>query len=136
MVALIALAHGTSQDSTATYNIVWVLIGVATLVGFGIGAVRWIRNQGKADAERTSAEAEVRRRLDVQDSALARLETAIKPNGLDSQELGDIAKRTENKVDALVLKLDATVTKLDKHIGAAEIEEREIWREIHKKADK
>lgn len=98
-----------------TYLLVYVVIGAATLIGFAVAAARWLRRQGAAEA-----------RLNVR---LDTLERALKPNGLDTDQIGDMVKRTENKVDAIT-------SKLDQHIGASDQVHRELWRAVRSKEDK
>jgi hypothetical protein len=136
MVALIAAAHPSDQVANATYLWLWVLVGALTLIGSGIGAVRWLRNQGRADGERAAEAAEVKRILSEQGAMLKRLMAAVKPNGLDTDFLGDMAKRTEIKMDQLIVDVKEQGSKLDSHLGDSGRAEREIWRELKKKVDR
>lgn len=106
---MLGLASHVEQAANTAYLWVWVGIGVITLIGFGITAFRWVRKSG-ADAAKLEAR-------------LASIETAIRPNGKDTQQLGDIAARTEEKLDALD-------SKLDRHIGSQEEVNKQMWREI------
>lgn len=105
------LAVHTAQVANTTYLLVYIVVGVATIVGLGFAGARWLRNSGAAEARLNS-------RLDS-------LERLMKPNGLDTDELGDMVKRTEHKVDAIA-------TKLDQHIGSSDQVHRDLWRAIRR----
>ena len=81
--------------------------------------------------------------LDTVTGQLAALRQAMKPNGKDTQEIGDIAARTEDKIDELTTKVgglstrvDDTNRKLDQHIGAADEKERQLRAALDRKADR
>lgn len=93
----------------------WVAVAVGTLIGFAYGAYRYARQSGAA-AERL-------------EGRLSAIERAMKPNGLDTDQIGDMMKRTE----AMVEKLSG---KLDQHIGAEAESRKEIWRAIDRKQDR
>ena len=134
--ALIATAHVTGQAATNvssdTYNWLYVGVGVLMLVGLVYAGIRWLKKQAVAEAAlQALVDANVLQRLKDQDEVLAEIRRAQQPNGLDTDEPGDIGKRTENLVKELFEEVKATNTKLDKHMGASEVEEREIWRAIN-----
>lgn len=102
-------------DATQVANsaFLWIgaLVGLITLVGVVITVSKFFKQQG-ASAERL-------------ENRLQSIEKQLKPNGLDTEQVGDVVKRTENAVNNLSSdvselseKLDQHGTKLDQHIGA------------------
>jgi hypothetical protein len=85
-------------------------------------AAKIIRDGGKADAKREAADANTQDRL-------AAIEESMRPNGLKNDELGNVVKRSENKLDALA-------SKVDDHIGEERQARKDMWRAIDGKADK
>lgn len=109
---MIAATPPPGFDATSSLWIWWI-VGFVTLIGAGLSAVRWLRGQG-ADAARLEAR-------------LAAIEKALRPNGLNTNEIGDVVARTEAKLDALD-------SKLDRHIGAQEEVNRQVDQKLRRLA--
>lgn len=120
MLSLVAAPPG---DGAIT--VIYILIGVVTVGGAGglLGLYKWAKKQGVRDSQLDlvigvvlgdgNGGKPLKDRLDMQDRKLDEIAREAKPNGGNTQRLGDIAKRTERKVDDLG-------TKLDQHIGQSE----------------
>lgn len=111
----------SAQALNTTYLWAGIIVSVVAL-GTGLltlakGVRTWAANEAKQRANIEMVPELVKR--------MTAIEKAIKPNGKDTQQIGDIAARVEEKID----KLDS---KLDRHIGGAEKEGNAIWRAIHK----
>ncbi len=116
-----------SSGSDQVYTVVYVLVGVLGVLGVGGLAswLKWAKRQGVRDAQLDQVIAVVlpdakgkgglNNRFDAQDRKLEDIARQATPNGGKTQRLGDVATRTEGKVDNLA-------TKLDQHIG----QEKEI----------
>jgi tetrahydromethanopterin S-methyltransferase subunit G len=124
---MIALAAASPGDGAVT--IIYVLIGVVTLLGAGglLGVYKWAKRQGVRDAQLDlvigvvlgdgNGGKPLRERLDAQDRKLDQIQHEATPNGGNTSRLGDTTKRIERKVDASDRKLDEMNSKLDQHIG-------------------
>jgi hypothetical protein len=121
------LAVQTAQVANTTYLWVYVVIGVVTLAGIVVASARWLKKQGVTEAAvKALIDANLLTRLSDQDRTLAELKKSLSPNGLVGNEVWNIAKRTENKVDLLS-------TKLDQHIGSSDQTHRDLWRAVRHK---
>lgn len=109
------LGDASAQVANTSYLWIWVIIGVFTVIGFGFGAFKWIRQTG-IDAAKL-------------ENRLASIEKQLKPNGLDTEQVGDVVKRTENAVNELT-------AKLNQHIGAEAEAREQMQRQIDRKQDK
>src|ERR1700722_14278720 len=100
-----------SASSPQTYNLIWIVIGLFTLVGAGgvYGFIKWIKKSGVRDAkidELLSPTNGVLERLEQikkteldQDREITDLVRSTRSNGLTTNEVGDIAARTEIAVN-------------------------------------
>lgn len=130
-------AGGVGPDSANTaYLWIFVIVGIFTLLGTGglIGLVKWTKGQGARDARIDATTSAVlgdddHKGLVTQfgefSAQLAAIENQLTPNGGRSlTHIGDVARRTEMKVDKLG-------SKLDEHIGQS----TEIHREFRRRVD-
>lgn len=129
------LALSAAPPGDGAYTVVWVLIGVVTLLGTGgaLGVFKWAKKQGVRDSKIDlvidvvlgdgNGGKPLKDRLDAQDRKLDDIQREARPNGGNSQRLGDIAKRTEKKVDDLG-------SKFDQHIGQSEEVHSELRRRV------
>jgi hypothetical protein len=144
---LIAAIHSPASSTSNTYNVLYIIIAAIMLVGFAYAGYKWIKGRGVTEAAiqkmldlHTSlqqlVDANVLQRLSDQDNVLADIRRSMQPNGLDTLELGDMVRRTELAVGRLEGKIDSQAEKLAAHVGAAEVQDKAIWRELAKKVDK
>lgn len=129
------LAAAAVPSSGSTYNVVWILIGVLTLFGSGgaFGLYKAAKRQGVRDKQLEDVikvvlpddegKGGLTNRLDAQDRKLDAIQREAKPNGGNTHRLGDIAMRTETKVDTLG-------SKLDQHIGQSNEIHNELKRRL------
>jgi hypothetical protein len=132
---LFALTAASPGDSA--YTVIWVLVGIVTLGGsMGLlGVYKWAKRQGVRDSQVDrmigvvlgdgNGGVPLKERMDAQDRKLDAIAREAKPNGGTTQRLGDIAKRTEEKVDQVM-------TKFDQHIGRSEEVHASLWREVRR----
>lgn len=126
----------SAQVANNAYLWVYVIIGIVTLLGTGgmVGLVRWLKRQGIRDAQidrvvlavlgdDTPDHKSLQQRLDAQDRAIDKAIEATQSNGLNTNQVGDIAKRTENIVTDLR-------DEFKKHLGSSDEVHRQMWREI------
>jgi hypothetical protein len=116
------LASSTADVANSAYLWIYILIGLVTLLGSGgaVGLYRAAKKQGVRDQQfdlvikavlpDENGKGGLTNRLSALDRQLDEIKHEQKPNGGNTQRLGDIAKRSEGKIDALS-------TKLDQHIG-------------------
>ena len=121
-----------SASLTDIYYIIGIFIGVMLIVGAGglFGLIQWIKKSGARDAkidELLDSKTGVMARLDEQDKTLSELQHSVKPNGLDTNQVGDIAKRTENAVREIAKKQETMNERFLKHLGQSD--------EVHKRHD-
>lgn len=138
-------------DSVNTsYLLIGIAVGIVALFGafFGFGA--WLKRQwlrdGKLDElidpktgvlkvlqeymqSRDEQDGAMNKRLDEVTRRLDRQDRSMRSNGLDTNQVGDIAKRTENAVKKLQ-------ESFDRHVGANDQEHKSIWRALRLKQDK
>ena len=138
--------HSTQAVGSGAYNIAYIILAVLTMVGMGVAVTKWLRKQGATEAAvkkllelqtalQQIVDANVLQRLSNQDEALADIKRSMRPNGLKDDALGNVVKRTEIVVSRLEGKVDLQAEKLSEHVGAAQVEEREIWRAIKELGD-
>lgn len=108
-------AGASAQLANTTYLWIWVVIGIVTIAGSAVAVYKWAKQQGVKD--------------EAMDNRLELIEKQLKPNGLNTDQVGDVVKRTENAVGELG-------SKLDQHIGAELQARREMWRAINGKQNK
>lgn len=132
-----------AATTTATaYNLLWILVGLLGVGGAGgaYGLYKWIKNTGvredkidkmlsffEGDGTRDKPGLEIR--MDNQDREIAKAVKATSSNGLNTNQVGDIAKRTENAVGTLT-------DTLNQHIGEEREARKTLWKEVAKKVDK
>jgi hypothetical protein len=140
---LAEIVTNTGGEPTNTLDsVIYVLTFLLLLMGGGgvVAGVKYLRNSGVRDRDINKTVAEVLGdhtqdlkplRTEVMElrTEILAVRKSISPNGLNSDELGDMVKRTENGVK----RMDQT---LNRHIGASEEAHTAIWRAIRLKADK
>lgn len=94
------LADAAASSANATWAL--VVLGAG---GSLVGAITWLIHRGKRDQK------------------IDELLAEVKPNGGNTQSLGDIAKRTEQKVDHLR-------DDFQKHVGHSDAVEIEVFRRL------
>lgn len=123
-----------ADSATNVYTFLYILLGIVGLGGTAgvLGVYKWAKKQGVRDAQldrvidvvlNGSNGKTLTDRLDAQDRQLEDIKREAKPNGGQSQRLGDIAKRTEQKVDGLS-------SKLDQHIGIDETVQSDLKKRV------
>lgn len=115
-------ADQSAQVANTSYLWIYALIGLITLAGFVFAAVKALRKQG-ADAERL-------------ENRLQSIERNLKPNGLDTEQVGDVVKRTENAVGDLTSTVEELSAKLERHLGASDEAHANLRAAINRKQDK
>jgi hypothetical protein len=107
----------TASDQVANSTYLWIgaLVGAITVACFVLAAVKALRKQG-ADAERL-------------ENRLQSIEKNLKPNGKDTQGVGDIVARTEDAIGELA-------AKLERHLGASDEAHANLRAAINRKQDK
>jgi predicted negative regulator of RcsB-dependent stress response len=115
-------SNAAASVANSSYLVIYAVIGVVTLVGFGFAAFKAIRKQG-ADAERL-------------ENRLQSIERNLKPNGLDTEQVGDVVKRTENAVGDLTSTVEELSAKLERHLGASDEAHANLRAAINRKQDK
>ena len=113
-----------------------IIAGVATIVGLIIVGWKIIRDGGAAEARSASAATAMVEQVQSLSAQVSKIQTAMTPNGLNTNQIGDVAARVEKKMDDLA----DVVAKLEKafqrHVGASEEIHRQMRSYIEKKADK
>jgi hypothetical protein len=136
-------AATTQQDiANSAYLWVGVVVGLLMLLGGGGGVyalVKWLKRQGVRDGrldEMIDPEegwrpqlAAIKSQLGEQDVVLAAAKRSMQSNGLDTMQVGDIARRTELAVRELQSSFDV-------YRGANETEHKSLWVAVNRKADK
>ncbi len=115
----------SASIANTSYLALWGVLGFLYLLGMAFAAVRYWRKQGARDAKIDEV-------LDSTTGAMVRLaaiEKNLKPNGLNTQGVGDVVARTEIAVGELS-------TKLDQHIGASDEVHASLRRELAGKQNK
>lgn len=141
------LAATTQQDiANSAYLWVGVIVGLVLLLGGGGGLfalVKWLKRQGVQESQQsvmreqwfdpddgfTASMRKINTRLDGQDTVLAAAKQSMQSNGLDTNQVGDIARRTELAVKDLQSSFDV-------YRGSNESEHRSLWVAVDRKADK
>lgn len=93
----------------------WLLVGVGTLTL----CAGWVAH----DRAETRRDAQVQGRLQA-------IEEQLKPNGLNTDQVGDIAKRTERSVGRLAERFEGVAERLDRHLGYSEAKDAEFDRRL------
>jgi hypothetical protein len=124
----------TNANLNKDYLWVYIVVGIVGLVGVGgiVGFVRWLKTQAVRDSkidELIDPAKGVMAQMREHGKQLADLQRSMRPNGLDTDQLGDIAKRTEREV--VRLRAD-----FSKHLGSSEEIHRELREKIAKKQDR
>lgn len=100
--------------NSSAYTLVYFLLGFMGLFGAGglFGVYKWAKNQGNRDAQLDRVIAiclpdedgrgGLVNRMDATDRLLQDIKDEAQPNGGTTQRLGDIAKRSESKIDDLM----------------------------------
>lgn len=130
------MLHPLLIASTVTiYYWVGIIVGVVAIIT-GIWAaqrriMRSIKKNAISDAALKSIiDANVLVRMSDQDKILSDIKRATRPNGLNTDEVGDIVKRVEIAIASLSLKIDANATILNQHIGQSDEAIRQIRDDI------
>lgn len=139
---MLIAATGAVSTTTVAYNLLYILIGLFLLggAGGGYGLYRAIKSAGVKEAkidrmlaffegDGTKDNPALKDRLDSQDRQIALAVKATSSNGLNTNQVGDIAKRTENAVAILT-------ESVNQHIGESRESHRSIWKELGRKVDK
>ena len=120
-MTLLAVSASASA-SDGIYLVFFVIGSVIAIITALWGGVKLIRKQAAEEARQASKD-------EQRDAQLAELKKLIKPNGLNTEGIGDIAKRTEIAVRELA-------SKLDQHMGAEKRDREDIWNAIERKQDR
>lgn len=136
---ILVAAVAAASIINGTYLLVFTIVGILTLLGLIITGIRYLRKQGirdekldtliggpEVDGSLAQFRAEMNKRQDAQDAAIAGISKEVTPNGENTRRLGDTAARTEKKVDAQSLALA-------EHIGASAEVHKAMWQEIRTK---
>lgn len=120
--------------ANASYLWVYIVLGIVGLVGTGglVGLVRWVKAQAVRDSKIDALldpDKGVMALLGTQGKQLGDLQRSMRPNGLDTDQLGDIAKRTEREVGKLR-------DEFSKHVGASDEVHRALREDIDRKQDR
>ena len=121
----------------------WIYIVLTVLGIIGVGGLaafyRGVKSQAVRDSkldELIDPKDGVMARFEVQSAQVGRvaaqvadLQRSMRPNGLDTDQLGDIAKRTEKKVIELA-------DSFNRHLGASEEIHRTLREDIARKQDR
>lgn len=99
----------TSSDS---YNYIWIIVGVFSLIEGIKSAIGWVSRR-------------VIRNKNVDDLLLARkqieeVDKKISPNGKNTNNVGDVALRTEEKVDKIAISLEHHRNAVNRRLRALE----------------
>lgn len=136
-----ATAHVSLSGSTTPYDLIWIVVGLFALLGAGgaYGIIKWIKKTGVRDAkidELLHPETGVLQRLKKMEQQgiesgrqISDLTRSTRANGLTTDQVGDIAKRTEIAVNEIR-------DKVLLHIGSSESEHKTMWKAIQQKQDK
>jgi hypothetical protein len=131
----------TAHAAATAYNLIYIALGVLGIGGGAglYGLIRWFKRQTIRDSkldELIDPEGGVMARLDKHGRQLEDLQRSMRPNGLNTNQLGDIAKRTEETV----IQLRETVTKLNdgfrRHQGESDQIHRNLREAIDRKQDR
>jgi hypothetical protein len=119
------------------------LAAAATVITLVMVLAKMIRDSGAAEERRAAAEKDraadakaQSEQLDALAVQVAKLEKAVTPNGKDTQQIGDIAARLEEKVDGVGEALTELGDAFQQHLGESKEAHRNLYRELGKKADK
>lgn len=146
LAALIAQLTPSTTSGSGLETLVYIFVGVFALAGVGgIASVyRLIRKSGVRDAniDKTveavlNPESGTVVKMDKltttqarHGETLARIEHKLSVNGLDSQNVGDIAKRVEIALKDIDFQVRQTNTKLDQHIGQHDERDAQLDRRV------
>lgn len=127
-----------ATSSVDILSLVAYALGVVIAVGTIAYALLRRLASNAIDAAKTKAlvDANVLEKVQTLTDTVEQMCKDQKPNGLDTQTIGDIAKRTENKVLEVVDQLTSLADDLKAHVAVAAEKERNMWRAINAKADK
>jgi hypothetical protein len=125
----------TQASLNTSYLWVYIVLGAISIVGGGGGLVafiKWLKNQTLRDGKiddmldpKTGAMA----LLAQHGMVLADLQRSMRPNGLNTDQLGDIAKRTEHAVDRLE-------ENFNQHKGESDAVHKQLRKDIDRKQDR
>lgn len=119
------LAVQTAETLNSTYLAAGIIVAVIAIVTAGAAIWRSVK-AGIAKEEREKALLDLVPKLS---DRIGGLERKLTPNGLDTEQVGDVVKRTENAVRDIR-------SRLDQHIGASETTHEQMWRVINRKQDR
>jgi hypothetical protein len=129
MSALILIAVRTSAINTTSLWL-YLVLGLITVGTLLWGGIKLIRQQGAEEVRKKDRDDKLNETVVALHTNLTNLESNVqaieknlKPNGLNTERLGDIAKRTENAVSSLT-------SKMDQHIGAEKRDREDLWHAI------
>jgi hypothetical protein len=119
------IASSGVDVANTTYLWIYVALGVIGLVGAGVALRKYFFKQAVREV---AIDALIHPDTGVM-ARLEKIEKTLSPNGLDTDNVGDIAKRTE----VAVRKVQRGLTQ---HIAAEANARSEIWQELARKQDR
>jgi peptidoglycan hydrolase CwlO-like protein len=124
-------------------SVVGVVAAGATIGSLMLVGWKMIHDSGVADANRATDAAAIKNQVQRLADQVSSLHRVVTPNGKDTDQLGDIAARTEEKVDSLadtVRELGDVVSALGvafkQHLEDSRKEHRVLRALANRKADK
>ena len=114
-MSAVVMVAAAAAAGPSVLEIAYVVIGISTIIGAVVGVYRWAKSKGvKEDEVKRMADVvlpfdhtrgTLSERLDAQDKELAAIRKELKPNGGNTDALGDMVLRMETKLNDMNLKL-------------------------------
>lgn len=101
-----------SLNSSQSYNLVWIIVGVFTAIESVKGGIGWLSRR-------------IIRNKNVDDLLAARQQIAevdkkISPNGKNTNNVGDVTLRTEEKLDGFIASFERHRNSVNRRLRALE----------------
>lgn len=117
------LTFAASVPSSGTdYNVVWIILGAVGIIEGVKSGLTWlghraVRNKNLDDLIATRAQ-------------IAEVDKKISVNGKNTDNVGDVAKRTEEITERIESKLDNHIASANRQSGENAANFREVWRRL------